>query len=105
VSGVAIDAISRKVRRPDADGADGEPSSVGVRQPHPSRPELSAQEPVFDDQVGDDFAFVALEPTGEHQEQPLESRGVEHERQLISRLQHVDRTVGHYGLMMVGGKR
>ena len=48
-----------------------------VRQPHPSRPELAAQEPVFDDQVGDDFAFAALEPTGEHQEQPLESRGVQ----------------------------
>ena len=52
----------------DTDGADGEPTPVGVRQPHPSRPELSAQEPVFDDQVGEDFTFAALKPTGDHQE-------------------------------------
>ena len=60
------------------------------------RPELPTEQPVFDDQVGDDFAFAVLEPTGEHQEQPLESRSVEHERQLISRSQHADRIVGHY---------
>jgi hypothetical protein len=56
-------------------GADGEPTPVGVRQLYPSRPELSAQEPVFDDQVGENFTFAPLKPTGEHQEQPLESGG------------------------------
>jgi hypothetical protein len=80
----------------DADGADGEPTPIGVGQPDSSRPELPTEQPVFDDQVGDDFAFAMLEPTGEHQEQPLESRGVEHERQLTSRARHVDRMLGHY---------
>ena len=81
----------------DADGADGEPTPIGVRQPDSSRPELPTEQPVFDDQVGDDFAFAVLEPIGEHQEQPLESRGVERERQLTSRARHVDRMLGHYG--------
>jgi len=48
----------------DADGADGEPTPIGVRQPDSSRPELPTEQPVFDDQVGDDFAFAVLEPTG-----------------------------------------
>jgi hypothetical protein len=46
----------------DADGAESEPTPVAVRQSHPSRPELSAQEPVFDEKVAEDFTFAVLKP-------------------------------------------
>lgn len=77
----AIDAISHRVNRATRTARTASRRRSAVRQPYPSRPELPAQQPVFDDQVGDDFAFRGAQP--EHQEQPLESRGVEHERQPI----------------------
>ena len=52
--------------------------------------------PVLGDQITYDFAFAALQPTREGQEQRLKSQGVEHERRLILRAQHVDRMLGHY---------
>jgi len=75
----------------DTDGAAGEASPVGVRQPNPSRPELSMEQTVLNHQVGDDVAFAALEPARENQEQLLKSLGVTHERQLISRVHQIDR--------------
>jgi hypothetical protein len=43
-------------------------STDALLVPYPSRPELPAQQSVFDDQVGEDFTFAALKPTGEHPE-------------------------------------
>jgi hypothetical protein len=55
------------------------------RQAEASRAELPADQPVLGNQVHEGVTLAALEPTGEDQEQPLERRSVEHERQLISR--------------------
>jgi ferritin-like metal-binding protein YciE len=69
----------------DANRPSRQTAPVGVGEAEASRAELPADQPVLGNQVHEGVTLAALEPTGEDQEQPLERRGVEHERQLISR--------------------
>ena len=57
---------------------------IVISQPQTPPTQLPAQEAVFFDQVGDRLPFAALEPTREDQQQHLDGRGGDHERELIS---------------------
>jgi hypothetical protein len=58
------------------------PIVIGEAQAPPTQ--LPAQEAVLLKQVGDRLPFAALQPAGQGQQQDLEGRGIDHERELIS---------------------
>jgi hypothetical protein len=62
----------------------GQPSPVVISQPKSTAAELSTQESVLFDEVGQRLSFPAFQPTSQHQQHHLERRGVDHEAQLIS---------------------
>jgi hypothetical protein len=62
----------------------GQPASIVVGQTQPPATELPAQEAVLFDQVRQRLPRPALQPAGQHQQQHLEGRWVDHERELIS---------------------
>jgi hypothetical protein len=46
---------------------------------------LPTEQPILGYQVGEGVTLAALQPTGEHDEEQLEGRTADHERQLTSR--------------------
>ena len=62
----------------------GEPPPVVIGEAQAPPTQLPAQEAVFFDQIGDRLPLAALEPAGQDQQQHLEGRGGDHERELIS---------------------
>ena len=62
----------------------GEPPPVVIGQTQTPPTQLPAQEAVLFDQVGERLPLAALQPAGQDQQQHLEGRGVDHERELIS---------------------
>jgi hypothetical protein len=66
------------------EGPHGESPPLGIGETQAPSTELPAQEVVLFDQVGDRFPFAALQPADQDQQQHLEGRGIDHERELIS---------------------
>ena len=63
----------------------GEPPSVVIGEPQASLTDLPPEHAVLFDQIGERFPFLAIEPTGNGQEQQPKDRHVDHEREVISR--------------------
>jgi signal transduction histidine kinase len=77
-----------------------QPTAVVIRQAQSPRTELTTEEPVLFDEVGDRLALPAVQPAGQHAQRHLQRHGVDHEPELRSqRSEHdVGRVVEHYGL-------
>lgn len=58
---------------------------VGVGQTEPPSAELPTEQLILRQKVGKGVTLAALQPTSEHDEEQLEGRNVDHERQLTSR--------------------
>ena len=64
----------------------GQPTAIVVRGTQLTSTKLTPQHPVLVDQVRDGFPFPSVQPTGQHSEDHLQRRGVDHEPQLTSRV-------------------
>jgi hypothetical protein len=85
----------------DANSPYRQAAPVGVSQAEARSAEVPAEYPILGNQVGEGITLAMLQPTGEHDEEQLEGRTVDHERQLTSPSgseEGVDRIVGHYAL-------
>ena len=84
VSGVTIVAISRSRCRPSryARTTSRRRSSSVRRRASPSQ--LPLEQAILFDQVSNRLPLQAIQPAGQHQQQQLEGRGVNHEREVIS---------------------
>jgi len=85
-----------------SEGADGEPSPVFIGQAEAAPSQLPPKEAVFLDQVSERFSLSTIQPAGQHHQQHLDGRRVDHERELISRSvdfphRRIDPVLGHYG--------
>src|SRR5258705_1953185 len=61
----------------------GQSSPVVIGQPQASATELAAKQAVLFHQVGKNFSFASVEPTGEGEQQKLEGRDVDHSPSLV----------------------
>ena len=62
----------------------GEPPPVVIGQAQAPPTQLPAQEAILFDQIRERLPLPALQPAGQDQQQHLEGRDVDHERELIS---------------------
>src|SRR5262245_17079777 len=77
--------MARKARRPTPVPPGGQSAPVVISQPETTPAKLSTKESVLFDEVGDRLSFPAGHPTGQHHQEQLQNRGVDHETELISR--------------------
>ena len=63
----------------------GEPAPVVIGETQAPPTQLPPQEAILFDQIGERLPFSAIEPSGDGDEQQLETRDVDHEREVISR--------------------
>ena len=66
-------------------GSHSEPAPVVIGEAQTPPTQLPPQEAILFDQIGERLPFSAIEPSGDGDEQQLETRDVDHEREVISR--------------------
>ena len=76
---------------------------VVIGEPHASPTQLPSQHPILFDQVRQDLPLPAIQPAGDGEEQYLERRDVDHERELTAQPKSsvrnlVGSDVGHYAV-------
>jgi hypothetical protein len=85
LSGVTIVATSRRASRPSRQARNGRSSPVVVCQPQALHTDLSPKKAILFNEISHRLPLPAIEPADDSEEQQLESRDVDHERQPISR--------------------
>jgi hypothetical protein len=63
----------------------GQPPPIVIRQAQASFARLPPEEPVLFDEIRERLPLPAIQPPGQDEQQQPESRGVVHEREVISR--------------------
>jgi hypothetical protein len=69
-------------------GLRGESPPVVIGQPHAPPTQLPPQHPILFDEVRDNLPLATIQPGGEADEQELEGRDVNHERERTSQPQY-----------------
>jgi hypothetical protein len=64
----------------------GQPRAIVVRETQPTSIQLPPQDPILLDHVRDGVPLAPVQPAGQHTEDQLQGREVDHELELISRL-------------------